>query len=211
MTAVVLCAAFVYAGVKIDGNPLYQRPDWRGVAAALGPARTTRAIVAYDGQLALAPLAIYLPGAPWTGPAQTPQVSEAPVTVGELDIVGDEGQSLAATLPGGAKLISAVRIDTYLVDRFALTRPWHMAPAAIAARATTLLGPAPSGPAVLIQYRSARSRVARRPASRRSAPPAPGLDAPPGARPDGRAPRAPRRASPPPRSSLRPRRPPGTR
>jgi 4-amino-4-deoxy-L-arabinose transferase-like glycosyltransferase len=153
--ALILCAGFLYAGVKIDGNSLYQRQNWRGVAAVLGPTHATRAIVAYDGQFAAVPLAIYLPGVPWTGPAQTPQVSEAPVTVSELDIVGDEGQRIAARLPAGIRLISSRRVDSYLVDRFALSRPLHLAPGAIGAKASAILGPAPIGPTVLIQRASA--------------------------------------------------------
>jgi hypothetical protein len=42
--AAILLASFVYAQVKINDSPQYQRPDWRGVAAALGSAgrRVTR-------------------------------------------------------------------------------------------------------------------------------------------------------------------------
>jgi len=153
--ALVLCAGFVYAGVKIDGNWLYQRPNWRGVASALGPAHTTRAIVAYDGQFAAAPLAIYLPGVPWTGPAQIPQISDAPVTVSELDIVGDQGDHVAPKLPAGTTLISSRQVVPYVVDRFALSHPSPMTPEAIGALAIRLLTPAQPDPPVLIQYRSA--------------------------------------------------------
>jgi mannosyltransferase len=153
--AVVLCAAFVYANIKIDsGSSSYRRPDWRGVAAALGPASTTRAIVAYDGTFATAPLAIYLPGVPWTGGAQDPQVGVTPITVGELDVVGDQGQSLATSLPSGTRLISARQDDGYLIDRFALAHPVSLTPAALGARAARLLSPAPADPPVLIQYPS---------------------------------------------------------
>jgi hypothetical protein len=154
--ALVLCAAFGYAGIEIDGSSSYQRPDWHGVASALGPARTSRAIVAFDGQFAAAPLAIYLPGVPWSGPAQAPQVSTAPVTVGELDIVGDAGQTVAARLPAGATLISHRQVAGYLVDRFALTAPWpaRLTPDQLGDRALTMLGPSQPGFSVLIQSRS---------------------------------------------------------
>ncbi len=148
--ATVLCAAFVYAGVRIDATPDYQRPDWRGVAAALGHAPAIRAIVAYDGQFALAPLAVYLRNAPWTGPGQIPQVSQAPVTVGEVDVVGSVYDQLSK-LPEGVRLISRRAVDSYEVDRFALAAPWQMTPAAIGARAAVLLRPGPPEPAVLIQ------------------------------------------------------------
>ena len=156
--AVVLLAAFVYAGLRIDASPQYQRPNWRGVAAALGTSASPRAIVAYDGAFATAPLAIYLPEVPWTGTGQVPQPGNGPVTVGELDIVGSTAQRLAKTLPLGTKLISSRSVDGYLVDRFSLAQPWRLTRAEIGARATTLLGPAPPGPAVLVENPSSAAR-----------------------------------------------------
>ena len=79
--AVLLAALFVYAAVKINTDHRYQRANWNGVAAALGRARGTRAIAAYDGTFATAPLAVTMPGVAWTGADQTPQVSQTPVTV----------------------------------------------------------------------------------------------------------------------------------
>jgi 4-amino-4-deoxy-L-arabinose transferase-like glycosyltransferase len=149
--AAVLCALFVYAAVKINSDHRYQRANWSGVAAALGPAQGTRAIAAYDGTFATAPLAVSMPGVDWTGPDQTPQVSQAPVTVTELDVVGDVGQSVEAHLSGTVRLRSSRRVDNYLVYRFALSRPWRATPQQIGERATALVGPAAGVPAVLIQ------------------------------------------------------------
>jgi uncharacterized membrane protein len=154
--AVLVCCAFVYAGIRIDTEPQYQRPDWRAVATALGAPRGTRAIVADDGDLAAAPLAIYLPDVPWTAAGQTPQVSQAPVTVREVDIVGNIYQTLGK-LPPGITMIGSRTVNDYRIDRFELARPWHLSPAAIGARASALLGPAPPGPDVLIQNQSARA------------------------------------------------------
>jgi uncharacterized membrane protein len=151
-----LIALFIYGGVTVQyGSSVYRRPDWKGVADALGPARATRAVVAYDGQFATPSLALYMPGVAWTGPGQDPQVSEAPATVRELDVVGDVPQQVASNLPAGIRLISARRVDDYLVDRFALPRPMRATPAQFGALALRLLGPAPPGPAVLIQRPSA--------------------------------------------------------
>ncbi len=150
--AVLLGALFVYAAVKITSDHRYQRADWNGVAAALGPARGTRAIAAYDGTFATAPLAVTMPGVAWTGPNQTPQVSQAPVTVTELDVVGGVGQSVSAPLPRGVRLRSSSRVDNYLVYRFALSRPWRaVTPQEIGQHAARLVGPAAGAPAVLIQ------------------------------------------------------------
>jgi hypothetical protein len=143
--AVVLLVAFVYAGVRIGNSPQYQRPDWRGVAAALGPASGSRAILAYDSGFAAQPLTIYLHGVPWSQPAQTP------VTVNEVDVVGSAYQQPPQSLPAGARLLSSKVVKGgYLVDRFAVPG-WRLTPAQLAARAPSLLGPAGAAPAVLLQ------------------------------------------------------------
>ncbi len=149
--AVLLAAAFVWAGIRIDNQASYQRPNWRGVAAALGTPTSTRAIVAYDGTFASAPLAIYLPGVAWTGSGQNPQPAGGAVTVNEVDIVGNPAQRLADPPPAGVSLIGTRTVDGYLVARFRLTQPWSMSRTAIGDRAPALLGPAAPGPAVLVQ------------------------------------------------------------
>jgi 4-amino-4-deoxy-L-arabinose transferase-like glycosyltransferase len=151
--AVVLLALFLYAGAQINAQARYQRPDWRGVAAALGRPTGTRAIVAYDGQFASGPLSFYLPGVPWSGPGEGP-VSQAPVRLDELDIVGSVFQRLAK-LPAGSRLIGASSVDGYRIVRVGLSRPLNLDPAAIGSRASAILGPAPPSRAVLIQRASA--------------------------------------------------------
>jgi 4-amino-4-deoxy-L-arabinose transferase-like glycosyltransferase len=147
--AVLLLGLFVYAGIRINSDSQFQKPDWRGVASALGRSSSRRAIVAYDGVFAAGPLSVYLPGVPWSGPGLVP-VSAAPVTVSELDIVGSPAQRLSA-LPAGVRPIGSRTVDGYQVDRFALSKPWVLSPSAIGARAETLLGPAPPDPSVMIQ------------------------------------------------------------
>jgi hypothetical protein len=145
--AAVLLISFVYANVRIGNEPQYQRPDWRGVAAALGQPTGPRAIVAYDSGFASQPLAIYLRGIPWN-----PAPQATPVRVGEVDVVGSVYQQTPATLPAGFKLLSTSAVKGgFRVDRFAVSPARQLTPAAIAAQAPSLLGPAPPGPAVLIQ------------------------------------------------------------
>ncbi len=151
--AVGLAAMFVYAQVRIDGDWRLQRPDWRGVAAALGHARGPRAIVAGDGEFAAGPLSIYLAGLPWSGPGAA-AVPTTPVTIGELDIVGNTDQVLSK-LPAGTRLISRRELDDLQVVRVSLSRPWQLSPAAIGVRAATLLSPLPAGSSVTIQRPSA--------------------------------------------------------
>jgi mannosyltransferase len=145
--AAVVLAGFVYAQIRVQSDSAYQRPDWRGVAAALGPATGQRAIVAYDGQFATDPLAFYIPDVPWTEPTR------GLVRVGEVDVVGYTWQTVGAgkPLPRGVTLLGSKRVNGYLVDRFSLDPAWVLTRAAIAARVGALLGPAPTGGAVLVQ------------------------------------------------------------
>ncbi len=146
--AAVVLGGFIWAGIRIDRYPQYQRPAWRGVARALGAAGGDRAIVAYDAGFASEPLSIYLRRVPWPPPgAAASQISE-------IDVIGSTWQSLTRPLPSGVKLLGIKTVSDFLVARFSVPAT-RFAPAAIAARATTLLGPAPASPAVLLQRSTA--------------------------------------------------------
>ncbi len=150
--AAVLVAAFLWAGIRIDNHVSYQRQNWRGVAAALGSAAAPRAIVAYDGSYATAPLAIYLPRVAWTGKGLNPQTGDAPIALGEIDIVGNPEQRIAAALPPGVTLIGSKTVDgLYRVVRFRLAQERRETPVEISALAPALLGPAAPDPPVLFQ------------------------------------------------------------
>ena len=58
--AVALIALFVYATIQVQTKSYLERPDWRAVAHALGPATVPRAVLAANGTTAT-PLKIYLP------------------------------------------------------------------------------------------------------------------------------------------------------
>jgi 4-amino-4-deoxy-L-arabinose transferase-like glycosyltransferase len=141
--AALALGAFVWAGVRIDQDPQYQRPNWRGVAAALGSASGPRAIVAYASGFASQPLEVYLRGIPW-GPA-----GPEPVTVGEVDLIGNTYQTLPHPLPAGITLLGSRTVDGFLVDRFRVAPAWRLPPSTIGQRATMLFGP--GAPTVLIQ------------------------------------------------------------
>ena len=149
--AAILAATFIYAQVTVQNNSQYQRPDWRGVARALGSARGPRAIVAYGGSLATDPLATYLPGVPWTAP------SSGPVSVGEIDVVGYRWQALGHPLPGGVGVISRSTVNDFVVDRFSVAPARRLTTAQIGVLAGSLLGPGVAGPAVLVQRPSSGS------------------------------------------------------
>lgn len=143
--AALTIGGFVWAGVRIADNAQYQRPNWRGVAEALGVAAGPRAIVTYESGFGARPLAVYLPGVSWEPPAQRP------VAVGEVDVVGSPWQTNPARLPSGARLSFSRVVGTFLVQRFRFTRPWRATPDQIGALAARLLAPAPAQAAVLLQ------------------------------------------------------------
>jgi 4-amino-4-deoxy-L-arabinose transferase-like glycosyltransferase len=146
--AVVMVAMFIYAGARIAGDPSLEKVDWRAVSAALGPDRAPRAIVAYDGEFATAPLSLYLPRVAWAGPGAGPAPASA--TVRELDVIGSLGDRVARA-PRGMRLIGAREVAGHEVARYRLIRPQTASPAELGTEATRLLTPAAGVPGVLIQ------------------------------------------------------------
>jgi 4-amino-4-deoxy-L-arabinose transferase-like glycosyltransferase len=141
----VLIGGFLSAGIYIDEHAAYQRPDYRGVARALGTSSLPRAVVAYGGENDAQSISLYLDGAPWNPPPN------APVAVSELDVIGNTFQTSPRPLPFGTRLLESKPVNNFLVDRFALAAVWHLTPAAIAARATALLGPVRGVPGIVVQ------------------------------------------------------------
>jgi uncharacterized membrane protein len=151
--AALLLALFVWAGIRIDGHEAYQRSNWRAVAAQLGHAAGPRAIVAYEGTYATAPLALYLRGVSWTGSGEDPNADRgAAVRLSEVDVVGNIAQQVSGKLPTGVRLISAHSVDGYLVARFSLAETRTISSYAVSDLAPSLVGPASVGGGnVLIQ------------------------------------------------------------
>lgn len=143
--AAIILAGFAYGLIRINADVQYQRPDWRGVAGALGSASGPRAVVVND-DLGTDPLKFYLRGVPWTSPTH-------PVAVGEVDVVGYSVQSVADPLPPGVKLLATKRVNDFLVARFSVESPWPagLTPREIGSRAGSLLADGPPGQVVLVQ------------------------------------------------------------
>jgi len=140
--AVALLLMFAFAAVRVQSHPYLQRPDWRAVARALGPATVPRAIFASDGTTAN-PLKIYLAGVDWTEPPGRR------LWIREIDVVGatkrltlvptrltgprallegpyeyQSGPSVPRSVaPAGARLLSRFRVDNWILARFVLRRP----------------------------------------------------------------------------------------
>ncbi len=142
--ALALIAGSVWALVRIDSSPQYQRPNWRGVAAALGAPSGPRAIVAYDGPSATVPLSIYLAG------SRTPPAQPV-VTVRELDVVASTYDRLSPSLPPGWRLIASRDLDGYLVDRFSFDRALELTPTGLTDHALALVVGGAADPVVLTQ------------------------------------------------------------
>jgi mannosyltransferase len=141
----LVVAGFVYAQVRIDQNSQYQRPDWRGVAQALGSTSAARAVVAYNGSLATDPLTHYLPRARWNVSSQTV------LSVDEVDVVANIWQPPPRALPPGTRLLGHTSVGEFAIDRFRVTPAWRLTPSKIALRAGKLVPPAPAYSSVVIQ------------------------------------------------------------
>jgi mannosyltransferase len=141
----VVLAAFVYAQVRIDRNAQFRRPDWRGVAHALGTAPDPRAIVLYNGSLGTLPVVYYLPHSRWN---ISPQKV---LSIGEVDVVASIWQPAPHSLPPGTTLLSQNKVGDFAVDRFRVTPAWRLTPGEILARTARLASPAPLERSLVIQ------------------------------------------------------------
>lgn len=113
-----LCAAGIVAYTGVEGDGVYQRDDWRGVAAALGPppAGALRVVLINPASGAL-PLVLYRPSlAPVAGNGLSPR---------EVDVVGLRGTH-PPTVPGSFPYFTAtIRIT----PQFTIIR--YVAPMAV--------------------------------------------------------------------------------
>ncbi|MBV8944208.1 MAG: glycosyltransferase family 39 protein [Solirubrobacterales bacterium] len=149
--ALALVVLFSAAAVQVQTHPYLQRPNWRAVAHALGPATTTRAIVAANGFTA-DPLKIYLPRASWV------QNQSVRVRIGEIDVVGDlkrqalqpqrivlpkqmpvwitpQGDPVPSIVASpGMRLLARFRVANWLVARFVLDHPTRLSVKQLLAR-----------------------------------------------------------------------------
>ncbi len=139
--AIALLAMFSAAAVYVQTHSVYERPDWRHVARALGPAVVPRAILAADGTTA-DPLKIYLPSVEWTQPRNQR------VRIAEIDVVGARKRlrlvapqkfpavtaSVApptlrgpavprSSAPPGARLLARFHLSNWVIAKFVLKHP----------------------------------------------------------------------------------------
>ncbi len=140
--AVALIALFVYSTIRVQTKPYLERPDWRAVAHALGPATVPRAVLAANGTTAT-PLKIYLAGVKWVQP------QSQRILVREIDVVGARKQlplrpvrvvrdgrwvwftPRGAPTPGlvsptDAMLVNRFVVQSWIIGRFVLDRPQRL-------------------------------------------------------------------------------------
>ena len=140
--AVALLTMFSVAAAEVQSSPALERPDWRAVVRALEPATAPRAILAADGTTAQ-PLKIYLPRVDWTEPrthrlwirevdivgatkrlALLPVKRRGPQALLEPLRYSPAGSPVPRSIaPEGARLLSRVRVDNWIVARFGLVHP----------------------------------------------------------------------------------------
>jgi mannosyltransferase len=158
--AVALLVIFSVAAVRVQTDGRYQRPDWRKVARALGPATRPRAILAADGATG-DPLKVYLPGVNWTEPRGRR------VLISEIDVIGalkrlplaplnhrsklgapprpTRGRALPSLVPPpGTRLIARARVASWVIARYAFAHPQRFSIQQIAARAPEYFHHAPA-------------------------------------------------------------------
>ncbi len=115
LLAVALCAYWLAFDVYVTQTPNLQRPDYRGVAKTLGPARVPRAIVSW--RLAGDPLRWYLDDGAmrWFGGGEA---------VREVDLVGKRNVAeRPANLPPVFRLAGVERMQRLTIARYVSSTP----------------------------------------------------------------------------------------
>jgi hypothetical protein len=114
VTLAALCCSLLAITIAVNFNQRLQRPDWRGVAHALGPGSGPRAIV--SPATGDDPFEYYLPG--------TARILRRHVSVSEIDLVG---WPLAGRRPprppAGFRLVSSERVKTLTLYRYRSNAP----------------------------------------------------------------------------------------
>jgi len=145
-----LCAISLTAVVAVVVEPRFQRDNWRGGIAALGPATTARAIVVTPGQ-GFYPFRAYLPGA-----RQVVGGEGAPVS--EVEILALPSRTSTGTLPRPTPpLIAALNpppgfmlVERRAEELFTLVRYRAPAPVRLSADQLVLSALPPNSPETLV-------------------------------------------------------------
>jgi mannosyltransferase len=164
--AAALLAMFVVSQITIQTNGNYQRPQWRTLAQAIGPAHEARAFIVAGGAAADA-LKWYLPGVTWVQPYSRV------VLIREIDVIGTHKRlnlvrpgvatggsrkhqlvGVAMPLedaPPGSRLVRRFKVHGWIIGRFALNRPLRLGPTGVAQLASRFFRRVPKSLLVFTQ------------------------------------------------------------
>jgi mannosyltransferase len=116
--AVLACAYWLAFDVHVTQTPNLQRPDFRTLSQAIGPAQVPRAVVSW--KLAADPVRWYLGG-------QVPRMYGGQERVGEVDVVS---KPLAAgkpvNLPRSFRQVQRLRLDRLTLARYVSKKPMEL-------------------------------------------------------------------------------------
>jgi 4-amino-4-deoxy-L-arabinose transferase-like glycosyltransferase len=113
-----LCAALLGLTIAVDVDDELQRADWRAAAAAIGPARATRAIVV--PAVGDDPISHY---------ARAARLPRGTATVGELDVLSFAAAPPARgrRVPAGFRQLERRRIGAFTLARYRAASPRRVA------------------------------------------------------------------------------------
>ncbi|HUZ28142.1 MAG TPA: glycosyltransferase family 39 protein [Solirubrobacteraceae bacterium] len=144
--AAVLLGLFCWSAIRVQTHPYLERPNWRSVADAIGPAAAPRVILAANGTTA-DPLKIYLPHALWSEPLYRKMPVQEIYVVGaikRLALLAPTSKAdvarfgrrrrrtpMGAPLPArfappGAVLVRRFPLHSWVVAQFELLRPTRL-------------------------------------------------------------------------------------
>ena len=124
LTAAALCCALLAITISVNFNDRLQRPDWRGVAHALGHASGLRAIVVpATGD---DPLEYYMP--------DTGRILRRHASVSEIDLAGWPVAGKRPPRLSGFHLVASERVKTFTLYRYRSDQPRLVPRATLLAR-----------------------------------------------------------------------------
>jgi 4-amino-4-deoxy-L-arabinose transferase-like glycosyltransferase len=138
--AIALCAYWLAFGIYVTQTPNLQRPDFRALSQAIGPARVPRAIVSW--KLAADPVRWYLGG-------NVPRMYGGRERVREVDVVSKPlVAEKVVNLPRSFREVQRFRLDRLTLTRYVSPKPMELSfprlnrlPTGFGSNAVVLNGP----------------------------------------------------------------------
>jgi 4-amino-4-deoxy-L-arabinose transferase-like glycosyltransferase len=121
LLALALCAYWIAFGIHVTQTPNLQRPDFRALTEALGPARVPRAIVTW--KLAADPVRFYLQD-------HALRVYSGDTPMREIDVISKSTVGQPSGLPRRFHPVARIRFERLTLTRFMANRtdeiPFHL-------------------------------------------------------------------------------------